>query len=394
MDIVIIANFCMDFSENDNGRFNYIAKKLAVNNDVELITSNFYHITKKHRNTKIESSYKLTFLEEPGYSKNVCLKRFYSHFIWGNNVKKYLQGRKKPDVIYCAVPSLTASFWVSRMCEKLGIRFIVDIQDLWPEAFQMILNIPLVSNIIFAPFKYMADTVYRRADDIVAVSATYVKRAVDVSNKCVKGCPVFLGTNLSDFDNNRKIETDFVKNEDCIYVAYCGTLGTSYDIKCVINAIASLDKEKFCFVVMGDGPLKQDFESYAQDMKVNAMFLGRLDYARMCSILSKCDVNINPIVGTSVATIINKHADYAASGNPVINTQMSQEYIDLITEYKMGFSVTAGDYKALAKHLDYIANNKDEAIQMGQNARKCAEEKFDRENSYKVLFDLIEGKRK
>lgn len=29
MDVVIIANFCMDFSETDNGRFRYLANLLV-----------------------------------------------------------------------------------------------------------------------------------------------------------------------------------------------------------------------------------------------------------------------------------------------------------------------------------------------------------------------------
>ena len=38
MDIIIVANFCMDFSSSDNGRFSYLANMLAEdNNDGEII---------------------------------------------------------------------------------------------------------------------------------------------------------------------------------------------------------------------------------------------------------------------------------------------------------------------------------------------------------------------
>ena len=33
----------------------------------------------------------------------------------------------------------------------------------------MVLNIPVVSNLIFLPFKWMANNIYQRADDIVVV---------------------------------------------------------------------------------------------------------------------------------------------------------------------------------------------------------------------------------
>jgi hypothetical protein len=46
-DIVIIANFCRDFSETDNGRFMYLCKELAKDNKVEIITNDFIHGQKK-----------------------------------------------------------------------------------------------------------------------------------------------------------------------------------------------------------------------------------------------------------------------------------------------------------------------------------------------------------
>lgn len=49
MDIVIIANYTMDFSKSDNGRFSYLANLLSADNRVEIVTSEFYHITKKER---------------------------------------------------------------------------------------------------------------------------------------------------------------------------------------------------------------------------------------------------------------------------------------------------------------------------------------------------------
>ena len=146
MDIVIISEFCEDFSLTDNDRFLYLARMLAEDHTVELITSSFRHTTKSHRRSPAaEWPFRITFLEEPGYPKNVCLQRFASHRIWGRNVRNYLLSRTKPDVVYCAVPSLTAADLAAKYCEKEQIPFVVDIQDLWPEAFQMVVDIPILS---------------------------------------------------------------------------------------------------------------------------------------------------------------------------------------------------------------------------------------------------------
>ena len=103
-------------------------------------------------------------------------------------------------MIYCAVPSLTGPSLVAKYCERENIRFVIDVQDLWPEAFQMIVNVPVISSIIFAPFKAVANSIYKRADAICAVSDTYCRRAKAVNNKVSDTATVFLGTELDTFD--------------------------------------------------------------------------------------------------------------------------------------------------------------------------------------------------
>lgn len=111
----------------------------------------------------------------------------------------------------------------------------------------------------------------------------------------------------------------------------------------------------------------------------------------MCSLLKECDIMVNPIIGTSVASIINKHADYVSSGRPVINTQISPEYRRLIDEYEMGYSVPNGNSVEFARILEKLVNNEDLRTKMGINARKCAVEKFDRKNTYGTIVKCIEN---
>ena len=137
-------------------------------------------------------------------------------------------------MIYCAVPSLTGPYLISRYCKKNKIKFIIDIQDLWPEAFKMVFDVPIIKDIIFKPFEIIANSIYRKADEIVAVSQTYIDRAMKVNKKLQQGCSVFLGTDLERYDENVKENKIINQQKNVIRIGYCGTLGTSYDIKCVI----------------------------------------------------------------------------------------------------------------------------------------------------------------
>ena len=387
MDIVIISEFGETFARDDNDRFVYLAGMLAGQHDVELVTSSFRHSVKAQRTEARDSwPFTVTFLQEPGYPWNICLQRFRSHRTWGRNVLAYLKERKKPDVICCAVPSLTGPLKVAKYCEKQGIRFVIDIQDLWPEAFRMALDLPVVSSAAFMPFTRLADGIYRRADAVCAVSESYRARALKVNRKSTAGCAVYLGADIAAFDRYAA-EHPLERKDGEILLGYAGTLGTSYDLPVVFSAMRKLDRKELRMIVVGDGPLTQAFRKQAEGLDVT--FTGRLPYEELCGVLKSCDIVVNPIVGTSVATIINKHGDYAASGKPVLNTQDSEEYRALVNEYRMGFNCRNGDAEDLAEKLEKLMDDPELREEMGRNARRCAEEKFDRAKTYRKLTEVI-----
>ena len=124
----MITHFTHTPGENGNSRFDYLARLLSRDFSVELVTTSFSHRTKTQR-TITESQlsslpYRLTMLFESGYKKNVSLTRFLSHYRFSRALDKYLKTRKKPDVVYCSVPSLDAADVASRYAKKHNIKFI------------------------------------------------------------------------------------------------------------------------------------------------------------------------------------------------------------------------------------------------------------------------------
>ncbi len=423
MDILIVSQYLRDIEnfEGNNSRFVYLAKLLAQNgnNQVEIATSDFNHATKKNfQSVGKLHNVAVTAVHEPGYPKNVCLKRFASHKKLANNIKKYLTNRKKPDICYCAVPSLSVADVVSKYCKKNNIKFIVDVQDLWPEAFKMVFHVPIISSIIFAPMKRQADRIYASADQIVAVSKTYGDRAQSVNRRSRKTVVVYLGTDkkvfegyadkkLEELDNNDtiasvlniKLEKEVaIASNNCvepfengiIRIAYCGTLGHSYDISCVINAIKSLDKshrDRIEFIVMGDGPRKHDFMSDAKGLPI--IFTGKLAYPDMVWLLKRCDIAVNPIVKGAAGSIINKHMDYAMAGLPVINTQECIEYRKLLDEYQAGINCECENVEEVAEALKKLIDDRELRDLMGKNSLKMGVECFDRGVTYNQLVELF-----
>lgn len=393
MDILIIAHFITEFNKNGTSRFVCIAEELSKNHNVELVTSTFDHIKKTQRACdNIQLNAKITFLKEPSYKKNISLKRIFSHYRFGTHLKSYLKTRKKPDVIYCAVPSLECASYAAKYAKKNKVRFIIDVQDLWPEAFKLVFNVPLISNVLFLPMKHKADKIYSNADTIVGVSNTYCERASRSNKKNARAIPVFLGTYLSIFDKYA-IENKIERNSDKFALCYVGTIGYSYDIKCILDALMILRKDgynKVTFWIIGDGPQKASIEEYVKANDLDVVFFGRVEYKKMCGLLCSCDACVNPLKKDAPQSIINKHGDYSASGLPIINTQPCLEYRSLIDKYKCGINCECSNPSDVATAIKSLIENKEERIEMGKRARVLARDMFDRTSTYTEIYKLFE----
>lgn len=399
MNVLIVAEYLGNIQDPKtyNSRFLTVADLLTeAGHKVHIATTDFSHTTKQHF-TGV-TSYKncgLTTLHEPGYPKNVSLKRFYSHWVLSRNLKKWIQTIEKPDVIYCAVPSLDLAYQAARYAKRNGIKFVLDIQDLWPEAFEMVFRIPVLTNILFAPLRWEANQIYRSADRIVAVSQTFVNRALQVHETEKEGTVVYLGTNLERFDSYKSLLPAVEKREEEICLGYVGTLGHSYDLKTVMDAMERLQDKPYYrrlrLIVAGDGPLRESFEEYATAKSLAVTFTGMLPYPKMVATLCTCDIAINPIKKNSAGSIINKHADYAAAGIPVINSQECQEYRDLVDLYGMGLNVACEDAYDMAEKIDCLVEDASLRVRLGLGARACAEAKFNRTFCYSEIIEAIEA---
>jgi len=394
MDILMVSHLIGSFDKGDNDRFKYLANLLVEDgHSVELVTSDFEHHKKKYRGTYDENlfPFKTTMLHEPSYKRNISIKRIYCHYSFSRRIKEYLEKRKIPDVIYCSIPPLKTAVVVSNFVKKNKIKFIIDVQDLWPEGFKIAFNVPVIKNILFAPMMIQANTAYRAADEIVAVSKTYADRALRVNKKCTDVHSVYLGTDLRLFDefvSNSVID----KPRDEVWLAYIGNIGYSYDFTCVMEALVILKKNginNIKFIVMGDGQLKSKFKEYAKANNIYSEFTGRLDYGKMVSLLSACDIAVNPIIKASAGSIVNKVGDYAAAGLPVINTQESEEYRKIVEEYNIGFNCENGNSEDMAKKIQCLYENIELRKTMGRNNRKLAEDKFDRNITYREIVSVM-----
>lgn len=397
--VAITAPYVVLPGETGSSRFTYLADLLVdAGMEVELITSSFHHMTKKHRQSDIPCShkrgYRITLIHEPGYPRNICIKRLVSHYVFALNLRRYLN---KPcsdyDLVYCAVPTPEAAIVAAAFARSRSIPFIIDVQDIWPEAMKLVLRNPLMSSILLAPLRALSDRVYSSADAIVAVSQTYLNRAMVHATRSRMSIVVPLGTDLSEFDQQAKIYSDRVtKPSGELWVTYIGSLGTSYDLPTLIRAVSIVQTRvntRLCLMVLGDGPRKSAFEKMAVEEGIHAVFTGMLPHGLMAAYLCKSDIAVNPLMRDSAGSITNKVCDYMSAGLPIINSSSNDELRTLIQDNAIGYNCKPEDPEDMARVLQLLCSDRDERVLMGSRARMLAEEILDRRKTYMRIVDLV-----
>ncbi|KMZ53284.1 glycosyltransferase family 4 protein [Dorea sp. D27] len=384
--------------ENGYTRFRFLPEFLVEKGyEVDLITSSFQHWAKEQRNIKDINKgnypFRLRFIEEPGYKKNIDLRRIRSHRIAAKNLRKMLELDGNYDLIYCEIPPNDVALSAAEYANERGIPFVVDVNDLWPEAMQMVIDIPIISNLLFYPLLRDAEKVYKLCSGVIGTSDEYAGRPFQRNSKDIPKETVYVGNEISAFDDGAKANMQEVnKGSDEFWVTYAGTIGTSYDIRTMVQAADELKKRGYSdiyFKILGGGPLKVELENYAKSLTGNVEFAGYVPYEKMAAYLKKSDILVNSFVKKAPQSIVNKIGDYLAAGKPMINTCSSDEFKNKVLSDGFGINIEAEDKKALADAILGLYNNQEERELMGRKAREVAEEQFDRPNSYNKIVKLI-----
>ena len=387
-------------------RMHYLAKMLCNRGFyVELITSDFQHWLKSHRNKEIleqsgqvvykdeatGGSLTYTFLHEDGYTKNIDIKRMASHYKFAKRVKEYLLSHDF-DLVYADIPANRMARYCAESAKEKNIPYIVDVEDLWPEAMKMVINIPKISDILFSYWSKDAKKTYELASGVIGSSDRYrdepLVYGVNIENKKT----VYVGIDLEDFDEGVKENTKIQKPEGEFWVTYAGMLGSSYDIGTLIDTAELLKKqghEDIVIKILGDGPKKAEWEEKAKSLESRVDFEGYQAYRDMAAYLGQSDITINSLVESAAQGIVSKIGDYLAAGIPMINTGLDKEFKEKVEKDGFGINVNPGNPEALAKAILEIKNNSDKSKEMGAKARKIAQEQFNRPKAFETIIEMI-----
>lgn len=380
-------------------RYVYLATLLHEHGyDVDFITSGFQHWEKRQRDVGHfdagTDAYTIRFIEEPFYPKNMCPQRIWAHHVVAKRVSEYFDEHHDYDLIYCQIPPNDVAREIGKAAQKFNIPFVVDVNDLWPEAFRVALDVPVLSDILFSPFYRQARAVYQMADAVVGTSDEYRERGLRDARSGIPSETVYVGNQLCEFDAGVAAHASQIdKPAGDIWVSYAGTLSACYDLETLVRAMALVQKThpEAKLQILGDGSERDNLKAAAHSSGAKVVFHGYLPYSQMAAWLSKSDITINSLVEKAAQSIVTKIGDYLAAGKPMVNTSCSKEFRAKVEADGFGVNVKPGDAEGMARVLIDLIEDSSRRAQMGEKARAIAEEQFDRPHSYLKTVRLIEG---
>lgn len=354
-----------------------------------LITSDFNHEKKRYK-TKSEMENSIC-IHVPSYMKNLSLKRIYSHIIFAYHLKKFLDSLQQiPLTIYCAMPTSTAAYVCGKYCKKHGVRFVVDVIDLWPDSLlPIIVGIKgqLLKYFIY-PWKYITVQAYKMADVILGESKQYADEAALYNNKA-SIYPLYLGVDRNEVNElitNSTLALN--RSNDEIWIGYAGSLGTSYDFETLVKGVASLNgKYQYKLFFIGDGVCRTEIENLINQYSVNAEITGFLKYGDLLKYLSYCDIAVNIFRDKTKVVHSYKFNDYVATNCFILNS-LPGETADMIDRYKVGLNFDFKD-NTFDKVLLLCLAFWDDYREWKLNNRKLVDELLDKEVIYSKIETIL-----
>jgi len=285
---------------------------------------------------------------------------------------------QKADVVVCSSGPLTVGLpgLIARYLRRRP--FVFEVRDLWPEgSIQLgVLRNPLAIRLA----RGLEKACYRAAYRVVALSegmADWIRQTYGCQH--VEVVPNASDNELVDSLQQPLDPPEWAKGKHL--VLYTGTLGLIDDCSQIVELARVLQErgiEDVEVVLIGDGKERAMLEEKAAGLK-NIHFLGLMSKPEVMRWLkaSRCalfTVKNVPFLSTASP---NKLFDAFAAGTPVVQT--SEGWIKRLMEReKCGINVPFEDPHAMANAVLTLVRNEPLRTEMACNARRIAEEQFDR----------------
>lgn len=348
------------------------------------------------RDPALPESVFIKCLPTRGYKRHIGYGRIGFENDFGREFGCAARGMDAPDIIVLAEPSLFFGVPVRRYAKATGVPLVIDVLDLWPELFDVVLPHLLrpFGKLVFAPLYWRRRKLARQAQGIAAVAGNY--RDIVLAQAGNKPSGVFYccvdNALFADQRNQDKPELfdRWPLEFNGLTVVYAGTLGAAYDIHTICAAARRLFTSadiRIRFIFAGDGPLKPEVGELAAQYPDRCAYVGSIPAEKLIPYYLAADLGLCSYANGSTVSMPLKLFDYLAAGLAVANSLEGE--IKSIVGSGCGIQYRAEDPDDLAAKLGALASDPT-ALAAAKARARALSAQFDVSFQYGLFAEFIE----
>ena len=314
--------------------------------------------------------------------------------------RKMLKGIKtnfrnvKFDLIISSTPPITLSVLFCKVKKSNSASFYLLLKDIWPQG-SVDLNVFRKYSPIWFFLRYHEIRTYKIADYIGTMSFMNVEYLLNnnkyLSKFKVEVCPNSIRPSKNSFKSNAgTIRQKYgIPDDACVFI-FSGNLGKGHGLYFLVDAIKHLSEyNKAYFVIGGSGTHLNYLKEAFKEHKANNVFIYKwLPKVDFDLLLNTSDVGLILLDKKfSIPQFPSRLLSYLDTGKPILCAVNNSTDIGTIVEKSSsGISITHGDLNAFISEVIYFSENKNERLQMGENARRLLTDYYTVDRSYKTIM--------
>ena len=289
--------------------------------EVSAIGTDFSHFNKIKRNNLSDD---FIYIDTIPYSKNLSIKRMYSHYRFAKDAFDKV-GEIKPDLIWLMIPANSlvrqASIYKNN---NLDVKIVIDVIDMWPESLPVSIN----KNILpFNIWRNLRSKYIGCGDYLVSECDLYQDILRNEYKKDIK--TIY-------WSSDKKVGNGLLKNNDNLSLCYLGSINNIIDIDVISDIISNID-EKVTLHVIGEGENRINFvETLSKVCEV--IYHGEIrDEDKKAEIFKLCHAGLNIYKKNLYIGLTVKCIDYFRNGLPLINN-IEGDTKNMLDKYDLGIN--------------------------------------------------------
>ncbi|MDT0294646.1 glycosyltransferase family 4 protein [Mesonia ostreae] len=288
---------------------------------------------------------------------------------------KLFQPKSFPKNIIIQSPPLIIANTALRLFSNQKRKLILNVSDLWPSAGYELGA--LQKGKFYSILEKMEAYNYKKANLVLGQSQEILERVVSIFPEQ----DTFLYRNFPEAPKWKDFR--LTEEKQPIKLIYAGLLGIAQGIVKLCQHIELGDKELHIY---GAGAEKDALEDYLKNTNKNIFYHGEVSREKLLQKLPEYHLALVPLVNAIYGSTPSKIYEMAHNGLPMLYFA-GGEGEKVIQDYKLGYTVTPGDFGALNNRIAHLELR--ELLEFKQQVLTTARTHFNIEKQLDELADRL-----